>query len=544
MSPDWPLKAILLVSSTKRVAGGGIIWSRTTLKKSEIPELKIKRFSGPLRNRRFVNSLYNFGPKEKRNAYRCLDANGEGDEGLEILYDVEAFENSNPRWVAAGELYQADMLLTEEQWASFRLRKAIVGENFRWTEGSDGYPLVPYVFQDSVDRNDVRAGLDHWMEHTCIRFEETINIDQPHLQFFIGGGCFSFVGMVFQNGQTISIGQGCNSLGIVVHEVGHALGFFHEQSRSDRDDYVIILFDNVIDGRQNNFNKATEKHYDVLYDYSSNMHYGQFFFSKNNKPTVVTIDPLAQELIGSRNGLTHRDTLLANIMYNCIEKWLIKCGISSDPCLNEGYTGKDCTCICPPGTTGHYCEQIVHDYYAQLRNNQSEKIVTEKSITVESPLEIGTSIFVKWIVPPTCTTAKVTFTSIRLFTGDCKFQFLNVRTSSSDIEGQVLCSTNVSVGDTLTSDTGIIITMTNFVNYGNSQLILWSADVTFDIIPGCTPTPTPTTTHTPTHTTTPTPTPTTTPTPTPTTTPTPTPTTTPTPTPTTTPTPTPTTTPT
>ncbi|CAL4157196.1 unnamed protein product, partial [Meganyctiphanes norvegica] len=34
-----------------------IIWPRTPLKKSETPELKIKHFSGPLRNRRFVNSL-------------------------------------------------------------------------------------------------------------------------------------------------------------------------------------------------------------------------------------------------------------------------------------------------------------------------------------------------------------------------------------------------------------------------------------------------------------------------------------------------------
>ncbi|CAL4063748.1 unnamed protein product [Meganyctiphanes norvegica] len=401
------------------------------------------------------------------------------------------FENSNPSRVAAGELYQSDMLLTEEQWAALRNRKAIKDVQYRWTEGSDGYPFVPYVFQDSVDQTDVGAALDHWMDHTCIKFEETSDTDQPHLQFHIGSGCWSYVGMMhFWQGQQISIGSGCNSLGTIVHEVGHAMGFHHEQARSDRDDYVIIFMDNVESGKEGNFEKADDDNHGVPYDYSSNMHYGQTYFTVNGKPTIVTIDPMAQELIGSRNGLTHRDKLLANRMYNCIGKWLEKCGLDSDPCLNDGYTGKDCTCICPPGTSGSNCESVEGDYYEDLRSPLSEKITTEKSLTVA--VEDAGTTFVKWIVPPTCKTAKLTFTSGSMYSGDCYYQFMTVRTDESDLEGTEMCAADVSPGVTLTSDTGIIITFTNRVNYGGPSTV-WEADVTFEDISGCTATDPPTT---------------------------------------------------
>lgn len=59
--------------------------------------------------------------------------------------------------------------------------------------------------------------------------------------------CWSYVGDDGV-GQDLSIGAGCDTKAVVVHELLHALGFYHEQSRSDRDDYVKIWWDQIEEG--------------------------------------------------------------------------------------------------------------------------------------------------------------------------------------------------------------------------------------------------------------------------------------------------------
>ena len=52
--------------------------------------------------------------------------------------------------------------------------------------------------------------------------------------------------------QQISIGNGCEHHGIAMHEIMHALGFFHEQSRRDRDNYIKVHFENIPTGKWRN----------------------------------------------------------------------------------------------------------------------------------------------------------------------------------------------------------------------------------------------------------------------------------------------------
>lgn len=62
--------------------------------------------------------------------------------------------------------------------------------------------------------------------------------------------CYSPVGRQYRNRgmQELSIGEGCNNKGIIMHELMHALGFWHEQARSDRDDYLEVLWENIKKG--------------------------------------------------------------------------------------------------------------------------------------------------------------------------------------------------------------------------------------------------------------------------------------------------------
>lgn len=62
--------------------------------------------------------------------------------------------------------------------------------------------------------------------------------------------CCSFVGKRGNGPQAISIGKNCDKFGIVVHELGHVVGFWHEHTRPDRDHHVQIIRDNIMTGEQ------------------------------------------------------------------------------------------------------------------------------------------------------------------------------------------------------------------------------------------------------------------------------------------------------
>ena len=61
--------------------------------------------------------------------------------------------------------------------------------------------------------------------------------------------CCSYVGRKGSGAQAISIGKHCDKFGIVVHELGHVIGFWHEHTRPDRDENVEIVTSNIIPGK-------------------------------------------------------------------------------------------------------------------------------------------------------------------------------------------------------------------------------------------------------------------------------------------------------
>ncbi|XP_043117382.1 meprin A subunit beta-like isoform X3 [Puntigrus tetrazona] len=155
---------------------------------------------------------------------------------------------------------------------------------------------------------------------SCIDFKPRAPEDISYISVESHDGCWSYVGRAFFGAQPLSIGDGCGIKAIVEHEFLHALGFWHEQSRYDRDDYVTINFENVITGQEHNFDKYSDNQTTTQgtpYDYYSVMHYGKNDFSNGNGSTIITKQPEFQDVIGQLLDLSEYDVIELNKLYKC-----------------------------------------------------------------------------------------------------------------------------------------------------------------------------------------------------------------------------------
>ncbi|GAU94179.1 hypothetical protein RvY_06004 [Ramazzottius varieornatus] len=193
------------------------------------------------------------------------------------------------------------------------LRNAIVDKSMRWERG-----IVPYEISQSftgTERQIIEEALRDLMAKTCVRFVPFTN-QRDYISFVRRGmGCSSYVARVGGR-QLVDLQPGCiYQIGEVQHEVMHALGFYHEQSRTDRDQYVTIVWSNVIAGAEDQFNTYRTDNLGMPYDYESIMHYGWNYFAKDQtKPTIL---PKTKAALGSRAVVSRLDVEKINRLYEC-----------------------------------------------------------------------------------------------------------------------------------------------------------------------------------------------------------------------------------
>ncbi|GBN67825.1 Astacin-like metalloprotease toxin 1 [Araneus ventricosus] len=201
-------------------------------------------------------------------------------------------------------------------------RGGIKDTRFRWP-GFPGSGEVPFVISGDLDdlRDTIDEAMEQYHKDTCIRFVPRTN-QRDYIKIEKQQGCWSYVGKQPNGGaQTVSLGEGCQPLGTVVHELGHAIGLFHEHQRSDRNSYIRVFERNIKEGYEGQFNRTKPKDEAIYsrYDITSIMHYGNYAFSKDpgNLKTMEAKNgqPLLEPY--DKPGLNPRDIQSIKGLYKC-----------------------------------------------------------------------------------------------------------------------------------------------------------------------------------------------------------------------------------
>ncbi|XP_060695153.1 astacin-like metalloendopeptidase [Hemiscyllium ocellatum] len=193
------------------------------------------------------------------------------------------------------------------------------GDTCLWPTSKDGNVYVPYALNETYNENQrrkIKKALDEIGALTCVKFYYKRRNDQNYVNVQPGPACYSSVGFG-RNARILSLkNPHCVHFGVISHEFLHAIGFQHEQSRSDRDLYIRILWENISDDLKYNFNKLDTNNLGTKYDYGSVMQYGRTAFSKNGQPTMLPIPDSDIEL-GQMRGLSTMDVYKVNKLYKC-----------------------------------------------------------------------------------------------------------------------------------------------------------------------------------------------------------------------------------
>jgi len=210
-------------------------------------------------------------------------------------------------------LYQGDIELDPDE--RFGILNNVYGsiKGKRWPGGIIPY-AVSYFISDNI-KEVIPKAIAEFEKHTCLKFVKRKK-ETEYVSFQTSLGCSSPVGKREGRVNTIKLARGCFEIGTVMHEIGHTLGLYHEQARTDRDSYVKVLWNNIETRLQYNFNKMFN--IDSLgtpYDYLSMMHYSGNAFGIDGKRTMITLDKTYQNKIGQRNGLSAIDIVQLNKMY-------------------------------------------------------------------------------------------------------------------------------------------------------------------------------------------------------------------------------------
>lgn len=218
---------------------------------------------------------------------------GELKEGYILLREGVALKISYIR-IEGINVYQGDMILQDKDIYATEMEAHLAGKaegrasvisSRLWTNNTVYYHISPNVHNRQIIMNAI-AEIE---AATSVRFVSRASGNYvkfiPH-----ASSCYSMVGMV-GGAQDLALANWATT-NVVVHEIMHSLGVLHEQSRLDRDNHIIVRWQNIQPGTEHNFRKASgsDAHDVGPFDWNSIMLYPSKAFSTNGQPTLVKKD--------------------------------------------------------------------------------------------------------------------------------------------------------------------------------------------------------------------------------------------------------------
>jgi len=230
----------------------------------------------------------------------------------------------------------AEVSADQEETKRRNRRDTVRDVSRRWPQGK-----IPYTFSlltGIQTKSAFRAAVKELESVSCVRFVPRTN-EKDYVRIITGDGCYSLIG---RDGgqQQLSLGVGCYRKGIAIHEVMHLLGFFHEQSRLDRDDHVTVNYENAQLDAKRQFKKYKDADANTLgeaYDPDSIMHYSNTAFSSNGRDTIIFKKNPTRKL-GQRDHLSPIDIRQLNTLYRCpvqAKKSIKKTVVTVDRCRDD-----------------------------------------------------------------------------------------------------------------------------------------------------------------------------------------------------------------
>lgn len=205
-------------------------------------------------------------------------------------------------------------------------QSVIADPGSRWIDQSVKFSIAPYQFT-AYELSMIEKAMNEIKKVSCVTFSQipSLTDDSVYIQKN-GKMCAADTGRRSYQGshQRLMVDSVCfkKGHGIIMHELLHILGFYHEHMRSDRDQWVDIKWERIVPAMTRNFNKIPDAEIDLLgqaYDYGSIMHYGKGdFATTKGLVTIQSKHELGEGVkMGQRVALTAADIKKLNLAYNC-----------------------------------------------------------------------------------------------------------------------------------------------------------------------------------------------------------------------------------